>query len=71
MQVHLFASAACPSVSAFTNDWTGRNLPDAYAPWLRLSKQPRQSGDLAARVEALIQQQGFFLLSASGYGQTI
>jgi hypothetical protein len=62
MDIYRFVSDSMPSVSAFTSDRTGNNLPADYAPWSAVGGKVEliESGDPVARVVA---KHGLFLLS--------
>ena len=64
MDIYRFVSDSTPSVSAFTSDLTGNNLPADYAPWRAVGGRGVLigSGDPVARVVA---RHGLFLLSGS------
>ncbi len=68
MQVYLFASQHYPSVSAFTADKDGGNLPPAYSPW-RPANDGRALfvGSPSDPVIAAIRAHGYFLLAAAGH----
>jgi hypothetical protein len=54
MDIYRFDSDSTPSVSAFTSDLTGKNLPADYAPWRAVGGRVELigSGDPVARVVA-------------------
>jgi hypothetical protein len=62
VDIYRFDSDSTPSVSAFTSDRTGNNLPADYAPWRAAGGRVELigSGDPVARVVA---EHGLFLLS--------
>jgi hypothetical protein len=62
MDIYRFVSDSTPSVSAFTSDRTGNNLPADYAPWRAVGGRIELIGsdDPVARVVA---NNGLFLLS--------
>jgi hypothetical protein len=62
MNIYRFVSDSTPSVSAFTLDRTGDNLPADYAPWRAVGGRVVfiGAGDPVARVVA---KDGLFLLS--------
>jgi hypothetical protein len=65
MKIYLFASDSHPSVSAFSSEKTGGNLPTDYAPWLPVnSGRAIPIGSSSDRIAAIIEQDGYFLLSA-------
>ena len=68
MQIYLFASNSYPSVSAFTSDETGGNLPPDYAPWFSVRRGRTLHIEAPSNhIAAAIQRDGFFLLAASGH----
>ncbi len=63
-QIYLFASDRHPSVSAFTSDKDGRNLPTAYGPWQPVnSGRALLIGSQSDRIAAAVQADGFILLA--------
>src|SRR5271154_4560343 len=60
MDIYRFDSDSTPSVSAFTSDLTGKNLPADYAPWRAVGGRVDLIGSPVARVVA---EHGLFLLS--------
>jgi hypothetical protein len=71
MNIYRFASSCYETVSAFTWDATGGNLPADYAPWRPLNGGRGLCLDaLAARVAELVNRDGYFLLSGrNGYSR--
>jgi hypothetical protein len=64
MQIYLFASNSHPSVSAFTADKAGGNLPADYAPWFPVSADRTILIDSpSVRIAGDIQHRGYFLLA--------
>jgi hypothetical protein len=64
MQIYLFASNSHPSVSAFTSDKAGGNLPADYAPWFPVNTGRTVLIDSpSVRIAEAIQQEGYFLLA--------
>ncbi len=64
MQIYLFASNSHPSVTAFTSDKGGSNLPADYAPWLVVNTNRTICIDPPSeRIAEAIQQHGYFLLA--------
>jgi hypothetical protein len=65
MEIYLFASDRHPSVSAFSSDKAGGNLPTDYAPWLTVNNgRAIPIGSSSDKIAATIEQDGYFLLSA-------
>ena len=68
MFVYLFASETHDTVSAFTSDETGANLPFLHAPWRPLNAgRALPITEAADSVGAAVQQNGFFLLNAKAH----
>jgi hypothetical protein len=64
MRAYLFASELDPSVSAFSNDGDGANLPAAYAPWRALNGGASLLvGPSSMPILDAIKRQGFYLLT--------
>jgi hypothetical protein len=65
MNVFIFASEAHRSVSAFTSDSSGANLPAEYAPW-RAANGGRAvlAGSNAGPVAKAVERDGYFLLGS-------
>ena len=63
MQVFIFASESCQSISAFTSDDTGANLPAAYAPWRAVNGGRAMAvGGGTDPVARAVERDGYFLL---------
>ncbi len=64
MQIYLFASNSHPSVTAFTSDREGSNLPADYAPWVVVNTSRTICIEPPSeRIAEAIQQHGYFLLA--------
>jgi hypothetical protein len=64
MQICQFASHSHPSVSAFTSNRAGNNLPDDYAPWFPIyADRALFIESPSERIAAAIRRYGFFLLA--------
>jgi hypothetical protein len=64
MQIYQFASHSHPSVSAFTSNRAGDNLPDDYAPWFPINPDRAMFIDSPSeRIAEAIRRHGFFLLA--------
>jgi hypothetical protein len=64
MDAYFFASETDPTVSAFSEDAEGANLPGTYAPWRALNG----GASLLVRPSSVpvleaLKRQGFYLLS--------
>ena len=67
MQLYLFTSCSRPTVSAFTSDDTGANLPREYAPWRAVNDgRAIAIGSPSSSIAAAVQRDGYFLLAAGG-----
>jgi hypothetical protein len=65
MQLYLFASHGQPSVSAFTADAAGTNLPAQFAPWHAVNAgQPIPLGSRSSPIATAVQREGYYLLAA-------
>jgi hypothetical protein len=65
MQVFIFASASHLSVSAFTSDSSGANLPADYAPWRAINGGSAIGiGSAADPVAIAVKKDGYFLLGS-------
>ena len=64
MQAYLFASDLDPSVSAFSEFATGRNLPTEYAPWRALNGGTSLLvGPASVQILQAMKRDGFYLLT--------
>jgi hypothetical protein len=64
MQIYQFASRSHPSVSAFTSNKAGDNLPNEYAPWFPINPDRAMFIDSPSeRIAEAIRRHGFFLLA--------
>jgi hypothetical protein len=73
MMINLFQSGVDPEVFGFTQDATGRNLPERFAPWTKSSKggslylgvgeSSAQLGSDDPVIRA-VQTKGFYLVGA-------
>jgi hypothetical protein len=64
MEIYLFASDSRPSVSAFTSDKAGSNLPVEYSPWRAAnSGNAMLIGSDTDPIAAAVRRDGYFLLS--------
>jgi hypothetical protein len=64
MQIYLFTSNRHPSVTAFTSDKTGGDLPADYAPWFPVNNGRTILLDsLSEQIAKGLQQRGYFLLA--------
>ena len=62
---HPDCRAAGSSMSAFTSDPTGNNLPSEHAPWLRDGRRSALSIDEVGPVVArAVKERGFFVISS-------
>ena len=68
MQIYIFASNIYPTVSAFTSDQTGGNLPTDYAPWRHVNGGKAMFvGTIADPVAVAVRRDGYFLLSSKAW----
>ena len=64
MEIYTFISVSRPSVSAFTSDETGGNLPADYAPWQVVGYgKGKPLSSVAETVARAVQRAGYFLIS--------
>jgi hypothetical protein len=72
MQIYHFASHSHPSVSAFTSDKAGDNLPADYAPWFPVNPDRAIFADSPSkRIAEDIRGHGYFLLAGGcAYSRT-
>ncbi len=72
MRVFIFQSAKDGDIVGFSNEHTGGNLPDEFAPWERIGNAALASGDAlsgvgpADQVMEGIKREGFFLANSRG-----
>jgi hypothetical protein len=72
MLIYSFASYRHPSVTAFTSDMTGGNLPGDYAPWSPVNNGRTMPLDsLCEQIAESVRQRGYFLLAGGcAYSRT-
>ncbi len=64
MRAYLFASDLDPSVNAFSELATGRNLPAEYAPWRALNGATSLLvGPASVQILEAMKRDGFYLLT--------
>jgi hypothetical protein len=68
MQIYIFASDSHSTVSAFTSDQKGGNLPTDYAPWRHVNGgKAMLVGSVADPVAVAVLRGGYFLLSSKAW----
>jgi hypothetical protein len=64
MRLYTFTSDGNQSVTAFTRDRTGKNLPTIYAPWCPVNASKAMAIDSNADpVGRAVRRDGFFLIN--------
>jgi hypothetical protein len=68
MQIYIFASDSHSTVSAFTSDQTGGNLPTDYAPWRHVNGGKAMFVEsVADPVAVAVLRGGYFLLGSKAW----